>query len=668
MSNLSNKVISSNFQRLLQISESSAVSDGTGSAFALKLSGSSNVGINHDPVAGYSLFVDGAISASTLSVNPGTIFLGNITMSQNNDGGVTFQDSSSSELGAFAGPGYFVLSSSFEEHGASRPLFSMAQEVGGTQNVNVMQVTSTFMKFYTSQTVGSQFSFGAYPSGSDNEGDFFINDNFTVLPDKGGSGNLAQPLLFISKSRNVGLGHFGTIPNRLTTSGSIYAAGPEGHITASGNLLVEGDTTIKGNLTFGDSSTDNVSFGADISSSIIPNADNEYDLGSTTKAFKAVYTNDLYITGSSPNIYANGTERLALGTINKFEGDLSASGILKADTGVSSSNGTFTGTLTAEQISSTDDMSVQDDLTVYGDIKGYGDIRGDNNTNISLVKHISASGDISASGGIIGSTLTGTLQTAAQTNITSVGTLSSLAVAGNITDVNTISLDKIQSDAESSVNVRALAEGFLFSGDLSASGNFITEGHITASGGIKTAGNISGSGTLFVGKDQGPDSFQTAYISASNGNLVIQSPTSPRLLIKESDTEFMRIGPEATSGDMQIGFDDSDDLHIGTLASPGDFSISTKMIIQSSGYVGIGTTAPAHNLDVTGTIGASANISASGDVTGSNLMIDGSDVNFKNLPTSSAGASTGSLYQRTGAQLGLSFTNSGSINFVLIHE
>ena len=66
---LSNKVISSNFQRLLQISESSAVADGTGSAFALRLSGSSNVGINHDPVDGYSLFVDGAVSASTLALN-----------------------------------------------------------------------------------------------------------------------------------------------------------------------------------------------------------------------------------------------------------------------------------------------------------------------------------------------------------------------------------------------------------------------------------------------------------------------------------------------------------------------------------------------------------------------------------------------------------------------
>ena len=74
MSDLTNKVISSNFQRLLQISESGAIADGTGSAFGIKLGSSGNVGINHDPVDNFSLFVDGAISASSLNVNPGILF------------------------------------------------------------------------------------------------------------------------------------------------------------------------------------------------------------------------------------------------------------------------------------------------------------------------------------------------------------------------------------------------------------------------------------------------------------------------------------------------------------------------------------------------------------------------------------------------------------------
>ena len=60
-------------------------------------------------------------------------------------------------------------------------------------------------------------------------------------------------------------------------------------------------------------------------------------------------------------------------------------------------------------------------LTVSGNITANGNIVGDNSTNITGIS------------GVTASTLTGTLQTAAQTNITSVGTLGSLTVSGNIT-------------------------------------------------------------------------------------------------------------------------------------------------------------------------------------------------------------------------------------------
>ena len=59
-------------------------------------------------------------------------------------------------------------------------------------------------------------------------------------------------------------------------------------------------------------------------------------------------------------------------------------------------------------------------LTVSGDINANGNIVGDNSTNISGIDAITAS------------TLTGSLQTAAQTNITSVGTLTGLTVDGNV--------------------------------------------------------------------------------------------------------------------------------------------------------------------------------------------------------------------------------------------
>ena len=72
-----------------------------------------------------------------------------------------------------------------------------------------------------------------------------------------------------------------------------------GEITGS-NLKLTGDADIAGNInlggniTVGDATTDFVSFGADISSSIIPDVDNAFDLGTTTQGWK-----DLYVSGTA---------------------------------------------------------------------------------------------------------------------------------------------------------------------------------------------------------------------------------------------------------------------------------------------------------------------------------------------------------------------------------
>ena len=63
MADLTSKVISSNFQRLLQV-DGGVIQDGTGSATALRVSGSSHVGIMTDPTPGTTLNVGGDIRAS----------------------------------------------------------------------------------------------------------------------------------------------------------------------------------------------------------------------------------------------------------------------------------------------------------------------------------------------------------------------------------------------------------------------------------------------------------------------------------------------------------------------------------------------------------------------------------------------------------------------------
>ena len=55
-----------------------------------------------------------------------------------------------------------------------------------------------------------------------------------------------------------------------------------GNVAVGGNLTVTGTTTFNGGtITMGDAATDNVVFGADVDSNIIPDDDNTYDLGSS---------------------------------------------------------------------------------------------------------------------------------------------------------------------------------------------------------------------------------------------------------------------------------------------------------------------------------------------------------------------------------------------------
>ena len=68
-----------------------------------------------------------------------------------------------------------------------------------------------------------------------------------------------------------------------------------GNVDVGGNLTVTGTTTFNGGtITMGDAATDNVVFGADVDSSIIPDDDDTYDLGSSSQEWR-----NLFIDGTA---------------------------------------------------------------------------------------------------------------------------------------------------------------------------------------------------------------------------------------------------------------------------------------------------------------------------------------------------------------------------------
>ena len=61
------------------------------------------------------------------------------------------------------------------------------------------------------------------------------------------------------------------------------------------NLLMTGNFTFNGDITIGNSDTDNIVFNADIDSNLIPNIDISYDLGSFGKRWRDLYVGNAYI-------------------------------------------------------------------------------------------------------------------------------------------------------------------------------------------------------------------------------------------------------------------------------------------------------------------------------------------------------------------------------------
>lgn len=67
----------------------------------------------------------------------------------------------------------------------------------------------------------------------------------------------------------------------------------------SANLEVTGNITLGGTINIGDAPTDDVVFGGEVKSNIIPDAASTYDLGTLAKPWRAGYFDDVFVDGLS---------------------------------------------------------------------------------------------------------------------------------------------------------------------------------------------------------------------------------------------------------------------------------------------------------------------------------------------------------------------------------
>tara|TARA_B110001454_G_C12718392_1_gene433581 strand:+ start:131 stop:2020 length:1890 start_codon:yes stop_codon:yes gene_type:complete len=78
----------------------------------------------------------------------------------------------------------------------------------------------------------------------------------------------------------------------------------------TGSLEITGNLTVGGNLTLGDAATDSISFAADVTSDIVPNASDTYNLGSDSQRWDTLYLSGSISASGGPHIIESTTTNI----------------------------------------------------------------------------------------------------------------------------------------------------------------------------------------------------------------------------------------------------------------------------------------------------------------------------------------------------------------------
>ena len=400
-----------------------------------------------------------------------------------------------------------------------------------------------------------------------------------------------------------------------------------GNVSVGGNLTVTGTTTFNGGtITMGDAATDNVVFGADVDSNIIPDDDDTYDLGSSSQQWR-----NLYIDGTAEidTLAINGTTVTSTAAeLNILDGVTSTAAELNILDGVTASaadinliDGITNGTVIASKAIITDsnkDITGGRNITISGeldaatlDISGDADIDGTLEADAITIAGVTLAETISDTvGAMVGSnTETGISVTYDDSDNTLDFVIGADSIVSSMLDTNIDIAGTLDVTGVLTTDTNATIAGTLGIAGGSTNGVAISQGAIA----IKNGGSKSRIDLYCESSNAHYTRIEAAAHAAYSGNVTVTLPTTTgTLALTSSDIT----GTAAVATAVTVSANNSTDETVyplfvdgatGTQGAETDTGLSYN---PSSGNLTIGGELSAATLDISGNVDVDGTLEA----------------------------------------------------------
>ena len=317
----------------------------------------------------------------------------------------------------------------------------------------------------------------------------------------------------------------------INTTGNISGS----NLKLTGNANISGNVVIGGNITVGDAATDFVNFGAEISSSFVPDVDSAFDLGSTTKRWLNIFVDN--VSGSTA-VFATGVSSsgylYAAGALD-IDGNGTVAGTLAVATGISSSTYLYAGgNLDVEGTSTlTGNTAVGATLTVTTGVSSSGYLYAGSNLdvdgNTDLTGTLTVAGLTTLNGNtILGDAATDTVAFKADVS-------SSIIPSGNdLFDLGASSdrwrFGYFVSASIQSLNIGGVNPASLPLDDIMNNGNSTNNDFVLNNNGNQSITHTGATGNLSISSQNGSTLIEGTTFAGNDvtipGNLTVQGTTT----------------------------------------------------------------------------------------------------------------------------------------------